>query len=294
MSITVTGIRRYPVKSCRGEELDSAVVEPWGLAGDRRWMVVDAAGRFVTARVEHRLLLVHPRIVEDGLELTAPGLPPIHVRAPGAGSERISVQIWSSTVDAALAVGADAWLTEAIGTSARLVHLDDPTLRATDPTFSRPEDRVSFADGYPLLLASQDSLAALDELVAAGPLSDEGPLSMTRFRPSLVVAGAPAWDEDRWRRIRVGGAVFRVVKGCARCVMTTLDPTTAEGGKEPIATLARHRRWDGQTWFAVNLVPDSPGARISVGDGVEVLEAGDPADGPLRATTVAARGAEHR
>lgn len=285
MSITVTGIRRYPVKSCRGEDLASSVVEPWGLAGDRRWMAVDADGRFLTAREVRRLLLVHPRFVDDGLELTAPGLPPLHVPRPGPHAPRVPVQVWSSTVDAAVAAGTDAWLSEAVGTAARLVHLDDPTLRSTDPTFSTPEDRVSFADGYPLLLASEDSLAALNHLVADGPRAHEGPVPMTRFRPNLVVAGAPEWDEDGWRRIRVGEAVFRVVKGCARCVLTTVDPMTAEGGKEPIATLARHRRWDGQTWFAVNLVPDSRGATISVGDDVQVLEVGDPADGPLRAAT---------
>lgn len=289
-AITVTGIRRYPVKSCRGEDLISAAVEPWGLSGDRRCMVVDGDGRFVTARDVRGLLLVVPRLVDDGLELTSPGLPPLHVLRPGPGAERLTVQVWSSRVEAALAAGTGAWLTEALGTPARLVHLDDPTLRPTDPVFSRPEDRVSFADGYPLLLATEDSLAALNGLVADGPRAHEGPLTMTRFRPNLVVAGAPAWAEDGWRRIRVGAAVFRVVKGCARCVLTTVDPVTAQRGAEPIATLARYRRWDGRTWFAVNLVPESAGATVRWGDEVEVLEAGDPADGPLRTATVAARG----
>src|SRR5262249_35446290 len=100
----------------------------------------------------------------------------------------------------------------------------------------------------------------------------EGPLPMMRFRPNLVVAGAPAWAEDGWRVLRIGTARFRAVKGCSRCVLTTVDPDTGRKGKEPIATLARHRRWEGKGWFAINLIPDSPGARVCVGDQIEVLE----------------------
>jgi hypothetical protein len=105
---------------------------------------------------------------------------------------------------------------------------------------------------------------------------------MTRFRPNLVVVGAEPWAEDDWRRIRVGDALFRVVKGCARCVITTIDPETADREKEPIRSLARIRRWDGVTWFAINLIPDTPGAMIRVGDPVEVLESVEPGAGPIR------------
>ncbi|OLL74678.1 Flavodoxin reductase (ferredoxin-NADPH reductase) family 1 [Pseudonocardia sp. Ae168_Ps1] len=105
---------------------------------------------------------------------------------------------------------------------------------------------------------------------------------MVRFRPNLVVSGAPAWAEDGWRRVRIGDARFRVVKGCARCVLTTVDPVTAVKGREPMVTLARHRRFDKGVWFGMNLVPDDPGTELHVGDPVEVLDAADPADGPPR------------
>jgi uncharacterized protein YcbX len=141
---------------------------------------------------------------------------------------------------------------------------------------------VTFADAYPVLLTSESSLTALNSLVAAGPNAAEGPLVMTRFRPSLVVAGAPAWAEDGWRRLRIGAACFRVVKGCARCVLTTVDPRTAVRGKEPLATLARYRRWDGKTWFGMNLIPDNPGAVVKVGDSVQLLEQVPAGDGPPR------------
>lgn len=281
--LTVSAIARYPVKSCRGESLDAAVVEPWGLAGDRRWMVVDAAGDVITAREVHNLLLVRPELVADGLELTAPDLPRLPVAVPD-GRERLLVDIWGSRVDAACAgTDADAWFTKLTGRTARLVYLDDPLARPTNPQRTRPDDRVSFADGYPLLLTSQASLDVLNDHIAAGPRADEGPLPMTRFRPSVVVEGAPAWAEDDWRQLRIGGVSFRAVKGCDRCVLTTLDPETAAKGMEPITTLARHRRFDGKTWFGINLVPDTHERRgMRVGDEIEIISAVAPGGGPLR------------
>jgi MOSC domain-containing protein len=141
---------------------------------------------------------------------------------------------------------------------------------------------VSFADAYPLLAATTASLSAVNDWIAEGPLADEGPLPMTRFRPNLVIDGAGAWEEDGWRRVRIGSALFRAVKGCDRCAMTLTDPDTAAKGNEPIATLARHRKWDGATWFGMQLVPDNPGVTISVGDEVEILEAVPAPDGPPR------------
>ena len=138
------------------------------------------------------------------------------------------------------------------------MYLDDPTRRPTNPAYSLDGDRVSFADGYPLLLTSEESLDALNDWIAEGPRAAEGPVPMRRFRPSVVVSGAPAWAEDGWRRLRIGPVTFRAVKGCDRCVLTTVDPDTAAKGHEPLFALARHRRWDGKIWFGVNLIPDAP------------------------------------
>ena len=275
VTISLAGLRRYPVKSCRGESLTQAVVEPWGLASDRRWMLVDDTGAAITAREVNAMVLLRPEITPDGLRLEAPGRSPLEVTRPDP-AQQVSVSVFSSHITAAVADrDATAWLSDALGVAARLVWLDDPTRRASDPRYTEPGDRVSLADGYPLLLASETSLA---------DLGIEG-VSMTRFRPNLVVRGAAAWAEDDWRRIRIGETTFRSVKGCARCVLTTVDPETAARGKEPIATLARVRRWDGKTWFGVNLVPETlpaPGQTIGVGDEVEVLEAVAAGSGPLR------------
>lgn len=282
MAITLTGINRFPVKSCRGEALTTATVEPWGLAGDRRWMVVDEDGETITAREAHSMLLIRPRLLDGGLSVSAPDLATLEVREPVA-AETVPVTVHGKPLRATPAgAGADAWFGKAMGRPGRLVYLDDPRHRPTNPSYTRDTDRVSFADGYPLLLTTEESLAAVNDFVAEGPLGDEGPLPMIRFRPSIVVHGAPAWAEDDWRRVRVGAAEFRVVKGCDRCVVTTIDPQTAETGKEPIASLARHRRWDGKTWFGMSLVPDTPGATIAVADEVEVLDAVRPGNGPPR------------
>jgi uncharacterized protein len=283
MSPVVTDLYRYPVKSCRGQRLRAAPVQPWGLAGDRRWMIVDSGGEVVTARERPRLVLVTPVPGAEGIRLTGPGMPELAVAVPPAG-ELVPVAVWQSKLLATPAAdAASAWFSEVAGEPVRLVYLDDPTRRRPNPAYSREGDRVSFADGYPLLLTAEGSLHELNDLIAAGPLAAEGPLPMRRFRPNVVVAGSAPWAEDRWRLVRIGDVAFRAVKGCDRCVLTTIDPVTAVMGKEPIATLARCRRWDGKVWFGVNLIPDSPGAAsaIRVGDPVQVLEQAD-ADGPLR------------
>lgn len=281
MALTLAGINRFPVKSCRGEAVETAVAEPWGLAGDRRWMVVDEGGEAITARTVHSMLLIRPRLVPGGMVVSADGEPDL--QTPQPSGHPIPVTVHGNPLRASSAgPTADAWFTRVIGRPARLVYLDDPTGRPTSSRFTQPQDRVSFADGYPIHLVSEASLGALNELIAAGPLAEQGPLPALRFRPNLVVSGGEPWVDDGWRRIRIGAAQFRVVKGCDRCVMTTLDPETLAKGKEPIATLARHRRWDGATWFGMDLITDTPGATIAVGDQIEVLESVDAPDGPPR------------
>ncbi len=205
-TIELTGIRRYPVKSFRGEDLEDAVVEPWGLEGDRRWMVIGDDREAITGREVHRMLTVVPTILDDGIRLDAPR----RGASRGADPRRRAARRDRSrtTPVPAMPAGreADAWVTEVLGVDARLpVYLDDPYSRPTKPEYSHPGDVVSFADAFPVLLASENSLAMLNDWIAEGPRSDEGPLLMTRFRPNLIVRGAPAFDEDTWSRMRVGG-----------------------------------------------------------------------------------------
>jgi hypothetical protein len=237
-------------------------------------MVVDGAGEAVTAREYPPMVLVTPRLDGDSIRLTCPGLPELTVPVP-SGEALVPVSVHGNGL-AAAPVGDEAseWLGKIIGEPVRLVYLDDPTRRAPNPDYSQPADRVSFADGYPLLLTTPGSLDALNDWILEGRHAGEGPLPMTRFRPSVVVTGAPAWAEDGWRRLHIGEVTFRVAKLCDRCVLTTVDPRMAVKGREPLVTLARHRSWGGKIWFGANLIPDAPraGAMISVGDPVTIQD----------------------
>jgi uncharacterized protein YcbX len=269
----LASIHIYPMKAGRAVGLAESVVEPWGLAGDRRWLLVDEDGRFVSQREEPSLARV---VITYGplggtISVSAPGRPGCRVDPPALerGAEMLKATVWSSVVLAAAASpAADAWFSAYLGRTVRLVHLDDPTRRPVDPEYGRDGDTVSFADGYPLLLTSTGSLDELNRW-----LTDDGeqPVPMTRFRPSAVVTGTAPWAEDHWRRIRVGPVAFRVAKPCGRCVVTTIDQLTGARGPQPLKMLGRRRNLNQQLVFGQNLIPDSAGV-IRIGDPVEILE----------------------
>ncbi|MFF4248535.1 MOSC domain-containing protein [Streptomyces sp. NPDC001822] len=262
----------HPVKSLAARASDEAVVEPWGLDGDRRWMLIDGDDKVVTQRQQPRLAqLSATALPGGGVSLSAPGSAPLDVEVPGAGPTVVAELFRSKIEVVDGGAAAHDWFSARLGTEVRLVHLDEPSYRRpVDPEFGRPGETVSLADGFPLLLTSRASLDALNDLIGQGDHAHEGPLPMNRFRPNIVVDGVEPWDEDGWRRISVGEVVFRVAKPCGRCVVTTTDQRTAERGKEPLRTLARHRRSGRDLLFGQNLVPEGTGV-IRVGDPVRVL-----------------------
>jgi uncharacterized protein len=267
---SLASIHIYPLKAARGVDLRESLVEPWGLAGDRRWLLVDKAGRFISQREEPAMARVTVRHSDPGLTVSAAGCQPLFVPAPSGGAaEMLDVTVWRSTVMAAAAgPAADTWFSEFLGRGVRLVYLDDPTRRAVNPQFGSDGDVVSFADGYPLLLTSTASLGEL-----CSWLTDDGdqPVPMSRFRPSVVVAGFGPWAEDGWLRIRIGAVSFRVVKPCGRCMVTTIDQMTGEVGRQPLKMLGRRRLIGNDLVFGQNMIPEAPGT-IRVGDQVEILE----------------------
>lgn len=272
VSPVLSAIRVHPVKSLTACATEEAVVEPWGLAGDRRWMLIDSADRVVTQRQLPRLAQLSAALLPGGgLVLSGPGGAPLTVDVPDPATT-VPAELFADKVEVVEAAGAaHAWFGAHLGVEVRLVHLDEPShRRPIDPAWARPGETVSFADGFPLLLTARASLDALNSLVAQGDHADEGPLPMSRFRPNVVVDGTAPWAEDGWRRIAIGEVAFRVAKPCGRCVVTTTDQVTAERGKEPLRTLARHRRTGRSLRFGQNLIPDGTGA-IRVGDPVRIL-----------------------
>ncbi|MCP9959966.1 MOSC domain-containing protein [Streptomyces sudanensis] len=275
----LSSLHVHPVKALGGFAPAQAAVEPWGLAGDRRWMIADRDGRAVTQRQRAELapLSAEP-LPGGGVRLSAPGRAPLDVPVPDPAGGTVAVEVFGTKIDAVPAgPEPDAWFGDHLGADVRLVHMDDPARRRPiAPAYARAGETVSFADGFPLLVTTTASLDALNALVAEGDHADEGPLPMERFRPNLVVGGTAAWEEDRWARIAVGDVVFRVAKPCGRCVVTTTDQRTGVRGREPLRTLARHRRIDGKAVFGQNLVPESTGT-LRVGDPVRVLALRDEA-----------------
>lgn len=264
---TLTSVTVYPLKSCAGLPLTRAVVEPLGLQHDRRWMAVRPDGSFMTGRELPALVRVRAVPVPEGLHLSAPGLSGLEVPVPPAGAPRLEVSIWDDTCSAARAGDeADQWLSRYLGEPARLVYVDARMERPVDPDYARPEDRVGFADGFPLLLISESSLEALNQRLSR-------PVPMARFRPNLVVSGCEPFAEDRWKRLRIGSVELAITKPCARCAFINVEPDTArsDSEQEPLRTLSTWRREGKKVLFGQNVIVLRPGT-IQVGDPVEVLE----------------------
>jgi uncharacterized protein YcbX len=289
----LASIHTYPVKGCHRLDHDAAQVEPWGLVGDRRWMVVDDDGVGVTQREAPALVALRAAPRPGGLVLTGPGLAALDLTEP-SGGDPVEVRVFESRHRTpAIAAGpvADDWLAALLGRKARLVWLGDPTGNAAPhPAFGKPAGVVSFADGFPLLLANTASLDAVNGwLLESG--SAEGPLPMTRFRPNLVVDGALPWAEAQWpgQRIRIGEVVLRAVAECARCVVSTTDQETGERGREPLRILGARRNVNQKLLFGLHLVieaaapatgstPPAADEATDRGSGAGTVAVGDPVE----------------
>ncbi len=267
MPARLEALHVYPVKGMRGRSLGCAEVARHGLAGDRRWMVVDPDGGFLTQRQVPAMARFDAEPAADGLVLRHDG-DACTVERPGVGAVRLRVVIWRDAVPAAAGDDASvAWLSARLGRPCRLAYLGDERARPVDPVFGEPGDHVGFADAFPLLGASGSSLEALNAGLRM-------PVPMDRFRPSVTISGLPPWSEDRWRRVRIGAMTFRAPNPCTRCVVVTRDQRTglSPDPGEPLRTLGRLNRHPEGIVFGANLIPEAPG-RLAVGDPVEVLDA---------------------
>ncbi len=261
--ITLAGLYVYPVKSARGIELAEGVLSSRGLLHDRRFMVVDGEGQFLTQREQPLLARLGTAFEGDALALHWQGLGTLQVPlTPKRGAVR-RVRVWRDDVDA-LDLGPEAqhFLSEALGATASLVYMPDDSMRAPS-AFGQAGDLIGFSDDFPYLLASEASLADLS-------IRAQQPIPMDRFRPNLIVRGGAAYAEDTWREILIGGIRFEIVKPCTRCVITTVDQVSGERvNNEPLATLARYRRWRGKAIFAQNAIARGAGT-LHLGAEVQV------------------------
>lgn len=264
--LSVASLHIHPVKSLGGFSVREAWLTDRGFEHDRRWMLVDGDGRFITQRECSALACLHCAPHADGFRVTdlrdgsAIDLP--WSLATGATA---SAMVFSDTVDVVHApVGVSAWFADQLGIGCSLVYMPDASVRPTDPTYA--DARTSLSDGYPYLILSQASLDDLNErLTPSGPPGGGGRIGMDRFRPNIVVAGGTAYQEDSWREVVIGEVTFTCVKTCGRCIITTTDQTTGERGKEPLRTLASYRSVGSRVLFGMNAVAPDQGI-VRVGD----------------------------
>lgn len=253
----------YPVKSLAGIAVDSFELDDFGPVADRRWMLVDEQGRFVTQRKYPQLARVRTRLA--GRSRVVVSIPEMGTFPLATTAEPVQVQVWKDPVQALQgAADANAAISRFCGVSLRFVYMPDDSFRRIDPAYVRENRRVGFADGFPLLVTS---LASLEELNSRL----EEPVSMQRFRPNIVVEGAPAWAEDGWCSLRIGSLRIHLVKRCSRCVMTTVNPETGlkDPALQPLRTLSAYRKADDGVIFGMNGVHSGSGV-IRVGDAVAV------------------------
>lgn len=257
-------IHLYPIKSTAGMTLNRARVGEEGLDGDRRYMVVKPDGTFITARTHPQLQQVVASPVEGGLQLRYPGQELLTLLEQDFLLTPQATGVWGDSFTALRTHElADHWLSRVAGEPVRLLWLGEQSARFRDKTGTR----VSFADGYPLLLIGQASLEDLN-------LRSDALHQMSQFRTNLVASGLRPFEEDGWRRIRIGEVEFLIAKPCSRCIMTTVESGSSRFNalKEPLATLTRYRRGeDGEVYFGQNLVALNEGW-IAAGSEIEVLE----------------------
>ena len=269
VAMQLNQITVFPVKSMGGTDVDAATVEPWGLEHDRRWLVLHPDGTYLTARREARMLTVTAVATGGRLVLSAPGFSTLAVDIPVDGALTATTVSRLHSVRLA-ADEAHSWLSGALGRAVRLGWLDDPCRRPVSPDHGgRDGDPLNLSDAGPVLVATTASMRQLNEWIAAGDAAEPA-VTVDRFRPNLVIETGEPFAEDTWRHVRIGAAVFRFAEVCDRCQMTLTDPATLVRGKEPIRTMARHRKWNGRTWFGVRLIPTTVGP-IRVGDVVSVF-----------------------
>lgn len=269
----ISGLFIYPVKSCRGLSLTTAEVDDLGLVGDRRFLVVDPTGKFLTQRTHARMARIATALDAATLTLSAEGAGSVAVaRTADPAAPIRSVTVWKHSDLQAEDCGPDAarWLSDFLGTPCSLVRIGEKFRRDVLKKAGRPGDRFSFADGAPVLVAGEASLTDLNDRIQA---NGGEPIPMDRFRANIVVAGAAPFAEDTWPLLRAGDVVLRNAGKSDRCIVTTTDQLTGERGKEPLRTLATFRRdpvEPSSVYFGVNYINETKRGTLRVGDTVEI------------------------
>ncbi|MDT3401068.1 MOSC domain-containing protein [Mucilaginibacter terrae] len=267
--IRISELYIYPVKSLGGIALQEAKVTSRGLEHDRRWMLIDDNKQFLSQRKYPQMALFKLQLLPNGIQvLHQPSGNSTIIPYQPQTSEAVDVVVWDDVCNGTyVSAELDKWFSQILNISCRLIHMGDSHIRQVDPRYAGPEHITSFADGYPMLLVSEGSVADLNTRLAEQ-------ISVKRFRPNVVITGAEAYHEDRMQHFEVSGINFYGVKPCARCVMIGVNPDTADSGTEPLKTLSSYRRINHKVMFGQNLIHNGTGT-LRVGDVVKQLSVGE-------------------
>lgn len=244
----ISQIITYPVKSLAGIKQKKALLYPRGLQYDRRWMLINENGRFITQREFPRMAQFRPMLTDDHLLVYAPEQMenPIEIPLTSPKEQPAKmVQIWNDTVMAiTMDSTIDEWFTDWLKTPCRLVYMPDESKRPLNPAFELPNGKLSFSDGGPILVVGEASLRDLNARL-------KEPLLMERFRPNLVFNDGVPYEEEHWKGFQINDEDFKALKPCVRCKITTIDQQTAEVGKEPLQTLSTYKKGEKGITFGL-------------------------------------------
>ncbi len=267
----VTGLFIYPIKGLAGVSLSEANLEQRGLAYDRRWMLVDEEGVFISQREVNKMALLKPEMTGKELIIHASHLSigPLRVPLkPATVSQQIQVQVWENSCEAQfVSPAADRWLSRVLGANCRLVYMPDSSIRPLKATYGLPGEMVGFADSCPLLVLGEASLADLNNRL-------EHPVPIDRFRPNIVFSGGQPYEEESWRNFHIGAVSLRGIRTCARCQVITIDQQSAKIGQEPLRTLSTYRRQGNKVLFGLYAslakAGENGSALLRVGDRISI------------------------
>ena len=261
--LILSKIAVYPVKSLAGITANSWPVTEKGFQYDRKWMIIDNNRHFLSQRAVPEMALIKTALSDKNLILSAPNMENLTLPLAPVDGQIINSTIWHDQCETrSVSTEADQWLSNFLKRDCRLVYQPDEVIRPVDPHYANPNDKVTFSDGFPFLIISENSLVALNNEMQLN-------LPMTRFRPNLVISGCPGYAEDSWREIGINTIDFRLPKPCSRCSVPTIDPETAQTGKEPLVTLNRTRKWQNKVYFGQNALHNQCG-QLTVGDAVHI------------------------
>jgi len=266
--IKIESLHIYPIKSLGGISLQESKVTSRGLAYDRRWVLVDENNRFVSQREYAQMALLQPSLDDTVMTINdrSGKQEQLNFNLQEPQTEAEEVTIWDDIVPAKpVDDAADQWFSSFMQMPVRLMYMHEESVRQADQRYAiTVNDKVSFADGYPILIISEASMTLLNSKL-------ENPLTINRFRANVIVSGIKAHEEDSWREIKTDRQTLFGVKPCARCVMTTIDPENAQFGAEPLKTLSTYRFKDNKILFGENFIPQDEG-KLRVGDEIEVIQ----------------------